>query len=135
MWSYAAGLTHSPPMVWSPGRGGAYGNSRSKRAKAVIWTCHSTDAAQQWTCSGGELRHNGLCLNAKGNAANGSKVILWTCDGSPAEIWAHTRGNSIELEAHGWSLCLTDPENATRNGTQLVVSSCRNTPDQHWSMP
>jgi hypothetical protein len=111
------------------------GNSRSKRAKAVIWTCHSTDAAQQWTYSGGELRHNGLCLNAKGNAANGSMVILWTCDGSPAEIWAHTKGGSIELKAHAWSLCLTDPENATRNGTQLVVSSCRNKPDQNWSMP
>lgn len=111
------------------------GNSRSKRAKAVIWTCHSTDAAQQWTYSGGELRHNGLCLNAKGNAANGSKVILWTCDASSAEIWTHTQGSSIELKAHGGSLCLTDPGNATRNGTQLVVSSCRNTSDQHWSMP
>lgn len=111
------------------------GNSRNKRAKAVVWTCASTDQAQRWTYSGSELHHNGLCLNAKGNAANGSAVILWTCDGSPAEIWTHTRGGSIELKAHGWSLCLTDPGNTTRNGTQLVVSSCRNTPDQHWSMP
>jgi hypothetical protein len=111
------------------------GNSRSKRAKVVIWTCHSTDPAQQWTSSGGELRHNGLCLNAKGKATNGSKVILWMCDGAAAEIWAHTKGSSIELKAHGWSLCLTDPQNATRNGTQLVVSSCRSTPGQHWSMP
>jgi hypothetical protein len=110
------------------------GNSRSKRAKVVIWTCRSGDAAQQWTYSG-ELRHNGLCLNAKGNAANGGKVILWTCDGSPAEIWAHTQGGSIELKAHGWSLCLTDPGNATKNGTQLVMASCRNKSDQHWSMP
>jgi hypothetical protein len=49
--------------------------------------------------------------------------------------WAHTQGGSIELKAHGWSLCLTDPGNATKNGTQLVVASCRNKSDQHWSMP
>jgi Ricin-type beta-trefoil lectin domain len=111
------------------------GNSRSKRAKVIIWTCASSDRAEQWAYSGGELQHNGLCLNAKGNAANGSPVILWTCNGSSAEIWRHTSSDSIELKAHGWSLCLTDPKGATKNGTQLVVSSCRNVSDQHWSMP
>jgi len=63
---------------------------------------------------------------ATGRSANTQNAV---------EIWAHTRDSSIELKAHGWSLCLTDPQNATRNGTQLVVSSCRNMPDQHWSMP
>src|SRR5262249_44042393 len=84
-------------------------NGSAKRAKIVIWTCSSADRAQRWTFTHGEFRHNGLCLNAKGNAANGSKVILWTCNGSAGEIWALQKNNTVALKAHGWKLCLTDP--------------------------
>jgi hypothetical protein len=34
-----------------------------------------------------------------------------------------------------WALCLTDPEDAKKNGTQLTLATCRNTSNQHWSVP
>jgi hypothetical protein len=111
------------------------GNSRVKRAKTVLWTCSGNDQAERWTYASGELRHNGLCLNAKGYAANGSKIILWTCDGSPAEIWERIRNASVAVKDHGWTLCLTDPGDTAKNGTQLVLSTCHNGSGQHWSLP
>ena len=33
------------------------------------------------------------------------------------------------------NLCLTDPGNATTNGTQVQVQTCKNAADQHWSVP
>jgi hypothetical protein len=110
-------------------------NSSARRAKVVIWGCSSADRAQRWTFTHGEFRHNGLCLNARGNAANGSAVILWTCNGSAGEIWALQKNNTVALKAHGWKLCLTDPKDAARNGTQLVVSTCRGAAAQRWSVP
>jgi hypothetical protein len=32
-------------------------------------------------------------------------------------------------------VCLTDPGNSTKNGTQLTVGTCKNTANQHWSLP
>ena len=110
-------------------------NSRVKRAEVVQWKCQGTDLAEQWTYAKGELRHNGLCLNPKGNPASGSKVILWTCNSSAGESWAHKSNGEIALKARGYTLCLTDPAHATKNGTQLMVSTCRNTSDQHWRTP
>ena len=34
-----------------------------------------------------------------------------------------------------WALCLTDPKYAKKNGTQLILATCRNTANQHWSVP
>jgi hypothetical protein len=101
----------------------------------VIWNCQASDRAESWTYSGGRFKHNSLCLNAKGNPVNGTKVILWTCDGSANEIWKHLPNGAIALKAHGYTLCLADPGSATKNGTQLAVATCRNKANQHWRIP
>ena len=112
------------------------GNSSSQRAKVSIWSCNGSDRAQQWTYQGGELKHNNLCLNAKGSAKSGSKVILWACTGSSNEIWViNTINHQVELKDHGFTLCLDDPAYSTKNGTQLMVYKCNNSPNQHWSTP
>ncbi|HLK02416.1 MAG TPA: RICIN domain-containing protein [Streptosporangiaceae bacterium] len=106
-------------------------NSASLRAKVDIWSCNGSNA-QKWTYTRGEVTHNGLCLNAKSNG----QVILWSCNGQANEIWIfNTLNHEVLLRAHNFSQCLTDPKGSTRNGTQLVVSACKNSASQHWSLP
>jgi Ricin-type beta-trefoil lectin domain len=112
------------------------GNSSANRAAVIIWTCNTADPAQAWTYRGGELQHNGKCANDQGGGGSGSKVILWTCTRSANERWFHAGGNGefiLSGTTHGF-LCLTDPGYSTRNGTQLIVSTCHNTSNQHWSL-
>lgn len=111
-------------------------NSAKLRATIAIWSCNSRDKAQTWTYQNGAVKHNGLCLNAKGNAKSGSKVILWTCNGAANETWVfNTINHQVLLKANGFSVCLDDPGYSTKNGTQLMVYTCHNTPNQHWSVP
>ena len=108
------------------------GNSSADRAKVQIWTCNSNDPAQKWTSSGGELIHNGKCLNDQRSGGNGSKVILFTCNGGANEIWTRHTNGELVLKANGGKYCLDDPASSTRNGTQLIVWSCKNSANQHW---
>lgn len=111
------------------------GNSKSERAKVQIWTCNKTDQAQNWSYSGSELHHGSLCLNAKGNGAQGSKLILWKCTGAANEIFIHhTNGEWVE-KANGSKYCIDDPGYSTKNGTQLIVYACHNSLNQHWTLP
>jgi hypothetical protein len=105
------------------------------RAKVQIWNCNNTDPAQSLTYWGSELKHNGLCLNAKGNGKSGSKIILWSCTGAANEIWIHRSNGEFVEKANGYKLCLDDPGYSTRNGTQLAVYACNNGPNQRWSKP
>jgi len=107
-------------------------NSSANRAKVIIWTCNSHDKAQQWTYSGGQLKHNGLCLNDQRSGGNGSKVILYTCNGGANEIWTHKSNGEWVLKANGGKYRLDDPVSSTHNGTQLIVWACHNTHNQHW---
>jgi hypothetical protein len=108
------------------------GNSSANRAKVIIWTCNSHDRAQGWTYSGGQLIHNGKCLNDQAWGGNGSKVILWTCNHALNELWTHLSNGEFVLNAKGYRLCLDDPASSTRNGTQLIVWTCKNSTNQHW---
>ena len=109
------------------------GNSSANRAKVVIWTCNSHDKAQGWTYSGGKLIHNGKCLNDQRSGGNGSKVILYTCNGGANEIWTHRTNGEFVLKANGGKYCLDDPASSKHNGTQLIVWTCKNSANQHWN--
>jgi alpha-galactosidase len=79
--------------------------------------------------------HDGKCANDQGNGGSGTKVILWTCTHGADETWSHTSGDGefvLGSRSHG-QLCLTDPGHSTTNRTQLVVSACHNTGNQHWT--
>jgi Ricin-type beta-trefoil lectin domain len=111
------------------------GYGSADRTKIQIWSCNSTDAAQGWTYSGSELKiHGDMCINAKGNGKSGSKLILWSCNGAPNEIWIRSDGEYV-LKANGYKLCMDDPAYSTRGGTQLIVYACHNSANQHWSLP
>jgi hypothetical protein len=107
-------------------------DSSALRNKIQIWDCLS-DASQQWSLSGGELKHGSLCMNDKASGGNGSHVILWTCNGAGNETWNYNDDGEYVLRANG--LCLDDPASSTRNGTQLIVYSCHDSANQHWSLP
>ena len=112
------------------------GNSAAARTKVVVWKCSQALTAQGWTYSGDELKiHGDMCVNAKGKGNIRSKVILWRCNGSANEIWVHKPAGEYALKANGAKLCLDDPKNSTINGTQLIVYTCTNSPNQRWSLP
>jgi hypothetical protein len=74
----------------------------------------------------------GMCLNDQRSGGNGSKVILYTCNGGANEIWTHKSNGEFVLKANGGKYCLDDPASSKHNGTQLIVWTCHNTPNQHW---
>jgi hypothetical protein len=111
------------------------GNSSSNKAEVIIWSCNSSDSAQGWTFSSGELKHNNKCANIQGNGGSGSKLILWSCTGASNEKWFHSSSDGEYVSAgtaHGL-LCVDDPGYSKSNGTQLIVYKCHNSGNQHWS--
>ena len=65
----------------------------SPGAKAVIGDC-AADPAQQWTAgTDGTITNvqSGLCLDASGaGTANGTQVIVWTCNHGTNQQWTRT---------------------------------------------
>jgi Ricin-type beta-trefoil lectin domain len=111
------------------------GASSALRTKIVAWKCSSSDGAQSWSFSGGELKRGSMCMNDKAAGGSGSTVILYTCNGGTNELWSHNSQGEYVLKAHGSTLCLDDPAYSTKNGTQLIVYTCKNSANQHWSLP
>jgi Ricin-type beta-trefoil lectin domain len=111
------------------------GDSSARGAKIVTWKCSSSDAAQSWKFSGGKLIHGSLCANDKASGGSGSPVILYTCTSGANDLWTHNSHGEYVLKAHGGTLCLDDPAYSKRNGTQLIVYMCKDSANQHWSLP
>jgi len=111
------------------------GNSSSNRAQVIIWSCNNSDSAQGWTYSGGELKHNNKCANVQGGGGSGSKLILWNCTGASNEKWFHSSsdGEYVSSETGHGLLCVDDPGYSKTNGKQLIVYTCHNSGNQHWS--
>ena len=80
----------------------------------------------------GNLKHNGKCLNDQRTGGNGSKVILYTCNGGANELWTHKTNGEFVMKANGGKYCLDDPASSTQNGTRLIVWKCKNGTNQHW---
>lgn len=111
------------------------GDSSAKGAKVVLWSC-ATDAAENWSLNGsGQLVHGRECVNDAGNAGNGGRVILYACTKAANDVWTHRSSGEYVLKSHGGKLCLTDPGQGTKNGTQLTVATCKNMANQHWTLP
>lgn len=111
------------------------GNSHALRASINSWGC-GTAKGKTWRYAQGELIHNGLCLNDKGNGGNGSALNLYTCTGIPQEIWIYNSLKHIfTLRSHNFTLCITIPNSSTKNGVLLRANTCHNGNNQHWSLP
>jgi len=143
--TYTTGTSPSPsptpspsPAAYHPFKGydgkcmDDTGNGSADRTKIQIWTCGAADRAQYWQYSGGELVHNGKCVNDQRGGGDGSHAILYTCNGAANEIWTHLANGELVLKARGGKYCLDDPAFSTRNGTQLILYTCNGGANQRW---
>jgi GH25 family lysozyme M1 (1,4-beta-N-acetylmuramidase) len=103
--------------------------------KVEIWACVGS-GSQRWAVQpDGTVRTGGWCLDIyHGGTALGSRVDLYACNGSAAQQWtAVADGPAVKLQNPKSLKCLTDPNNATANGTGLVLGSCASTgPGTAW---
>jgi hypothetical protein len=109
-----------------------FGGATANGTKVDIWTCNNT-VSQQWTFVSGALSVQGKCLDNSSQGGAGAKMVLWTCNGHSAQTWTHNPSGEYVLKLNG--LCLTDPSGSATNGTQVVIRTCSNFDDQHWTLP
>jgi glucose/arabinose dehydrogenase/PKD repeat protein len=86
-----------------------------------------------FTTAGGTGRITGLagkCLDvAGGAAADGTKIQLYTCNGSAAQQWTVTPNSTVK----SLGKCLDVAGGATANGTRTQLYTCNGTGAQNWS--
>ena len=99
------------------------GNSSANGNKVQIWTCNG-GAAQNWTyAEDGTLRIHGKCLDAAGYGTKaGTKLQLWSCTNRTNQMW--TPAYLGQLTGTGSGLCVSDPGDNVRNGTQVELGDC-----------
>ena len=100
------------------------GNSSANGNKVQIWACNG-GAAQNWTyAEDGTLRIHGKCLDATGYGTKaGTKLQLWSCTNHTNQMWTdvNTGANWTDTVS---GLCLSDPGDDIRNGTQVELGGC-----------
>lgn len=62
-------------------------------------------------------------------------MILYTCTRASNGLWTHSSDGEYVLKAHSGKLCLDDPGYSTKSGTQLIIYTCKNSTNQHWTLP
>ena len=104
------------------------GGRASNGNKIDIWSCTGKAAQQVTFTSSGELSLLGSCVTG-----GTSSAFLEPCKGTANQVWTRLANRSYVLKLNG--KCLTDPGSAKRNGTRLTLAACKNTANQHWSLP
>jgi glucosylceramidase len=92
-----------------------------------LWSCGGQARQQITFAANRELQVAGKCVTA------GSAAVLETCASSAAQTWTRRANGEYVVTSNGQ--CLTDPGNATVNGTQLRIAACTNAAGQRWSLP
>jgi hypothetical protein len=100
-----------------------------------VYTCNGT-GAQQWTYveAGTTLHALGKCLDIPGGGtANGTKLQLWDCNNTGAQVFIHRADNSYYNPQA--NKCLDDDGWSTTPGTQVIIWDCTGGANQQWSLP
>jgi hypothetical protein len=105
--------------------------------------CEDIDA-QMWTAlplGGNHYRYqnlrSGLCLDARGNAVNGTPIEQWTCNSISNEQWDTGGGvpdlvSLRSLVGGTHSHCLDIPGDEATIGLSMWLYACNGTPAQKW---
>jgi O-glycosyl hydrolase len=103
--------------------------------QVYIWDCTSGNANQQFSyTSASQLQIAGKCLDANGQGTtNGTKVILWTCNGQPNQQWKLNVNGTITGVQSG--LCFDVSGAATANGSLVQLWTCSGQANQGWTRP
>jgi alpha-galactosidase len=96
----------------------------------VIWDCNG-GANQRWTVSGQTLQVLGKCLDAPLNATPGVKAQIWDCNGGTNQQWVFNGNGTVSGVQSG--LCLDVNNNATANGTTVILWTCTAAANQRWT--
>ena len=123
-------------------------NESTAQGAAIVQEPCNEHAAQQWTSVpvGGNNFHyvnglSGLCLDARGGAANHTPVQQWTCNKISNENWqpgddyndtipplfSHVSGTT--------DYCLDQPGGQTTPGLAMQIYRCNQTLAQDWFAP
>jgi hypothetical protein len=104
-------------------------------AHAIISNC-SYVYMSAWTYNGKSLVHGGLCLTDPHGGWVGTKLALEKCTGAANQTWTYNGGGQAygPFTLKSPHLCLDDPKYTKVVNTPLTVYSCRNTPDEYWSL-
>jgi hypothetical protein len=124
--------------------------SKAPGTPIVLADCNSSDA-QFWyrtpaKGTSGDIVHyvnafSGLCLDAKGSAANNTPVQLWTCNQITNENWQYEQTSTdtepkVVSRVSGTSnYCLDIPGGGTNDGLALQIYICNGSPAQHFYTP
>lgn len=75
---------------------------------------------------------SGRCLDApNGATANGTRPVIWDCNGGTNQQWTTQSNGTIRGVASG--LCLDVDRNLTANGTGVLLWTCTGAANQVWS--
>jgi hypothetical protein len=97
-----------------------------------IWDCAGNANQLITATAAGELRVSGDCLAAAGNGTvPGTRIILWTCNGTTSQQWSFrldgtivNRSNGLVIDVAGW---------ATANGSPVQLWTGLGNATQQWS--
>jgi endo-1,4-beta-xylanase len=73
----------------------------------------------------------GKCLDAPPNAAAGTAVQVWDCNGAANQQWAVNGNGTISSAQTG--LCLDLSGGGTGNGAAVIVANCAGGATQRWA--
>jgi hypothetical protein len=104
-------------------------------AHALIGNC-SPRYVSAWVYNGKTLAHGGLCLTDPHGGWVGTKLVLSKCTGKGNQVWTFQGGGAANgpFVLKSPHLCLDDPKYSKAANTPLTVYSCKNTPDELWSL-
>ncbi len=123
------------------------GSNFSSGTNLDIYGCNGTDAQRWfWTADTGALwlpfsasstagtTGSSTCVDLPGNTiANGTKLRIYTCNGSAAQQWVVESDSTIRLKENT-GYCIDRPGGATANGTQPQLYTCNGTSSQTWNV-
>jgi hypothetical protein len=104
------------------------GARSSNGNKIDLWSCTGKAPQQVIFAANRELQLLGKCVTG-----GSVSVFLEPCTDAANQAWTRQSNGEYVLAASG--KCLTDPASATANGTDLALAACKNTANQHWSLP
>jgi 3D (Asp-Asp-Asp) domain-containing protein len=96
--------------------------------KVDLYSCTGGSPQRITLAAGSQLHVQGQCVTA-----GSIDVYIYPCTSTASKVWTYQPSGEWVNAATG--KCLTDPGNSTTNGTQLQVTACKNTADQHWTLP
>jgi hypothetical protein len=98
-------------------------------ATVVLGTVLLTPGTAAAAGTGAITGYGGKCVDVSGaNSANGTRVQLWTCNGTNAQTW--TVGTDGTIRALG--KCLDVSAGSTADGAKVQIWDCNGTGAQQW---